>query len=160
MAGYGTGCIWEAGEINKHLLTHNCINLLYQQSKCNFTAKYLSGAITKSLKEQCMDFGYAIWREFIADYISYKVKPIMRPLSFAQMREVVRELDPGVCVSNPEQTVNASLILAHIFVHPKIQEAKDIETVPQALKGNRTLDKQHLLITFKGGAEVEQEIKT
>ena len=35
MAGYGTGCIWEAGEINKHLLTHNCINLLYQQSKCS-----------------------------------------------------------------------------------------------------------------------------
>lgn len=103
----------------------------------NFTAKYLSSAITKSPKEQCMDFGYAIWREFIADYISYKVRPITRPLSFAQMREVVRELDPGVCVSNPEQTVNTSIILAHIFVHPKIQEARDIETVLQALKRNR-----------------------
>lgn len=104
-------------------------------SRDNFTAKYLSSAITKSPKEQCIDFGYAIWREFIADYISYKVSPIMRPLSFAQMREVVRELDPGVCVSNPEQTVNTSLILAHIFVHPKIQEARNIETFLQALKG-------------------------
>lgn len=103
----------------------------------NFTARYLGGTIAENPQNSRLYAGYAIWREFIADYIAYQLNPIMAPLSLARLRDVVRKLDEGICAGNPEQTVNASLVLAYIFVTARIQAATDVEDIFDTLKRNR-----------------------
>lgn len=61
----------------------------------------------------------------------------MEPITLSRLREVVRELDKGIHTDNPDRSVNASQILAYIFVTAKIQEATDIETIFQTLERNR-----------------------
>lgn len=86
----------------------------------NFTAKYLESVNKKSLKDGCMHIGYAVWREFIADYIAYQLNPILAPLSLSRLRELVRELDEDIYAGNPDRAVSASLVLTYIFVTAKI----------------------------------------
>ena len=103
----------------------------------NFTARYLEGAIAENPKNSHLHAGYTIWREFIADYIAYQLSPIMAPLSLTRLREAARKLDEEICAGNLEQMVNASLVLAYIFVTARIQAATDIEEIFDTLKKNR-----------------------
>lgn len=103
----------------------------------NFNARYPKKTIKENWHNGNIYVGYAVWREFIADYIAYQLNPIKAPLSLVRLREIVRELDEGIYVENPDRAISASLVLAYIFVTAKIQEATDTDTIIQTLKRNR-----------------------
>lgn len=81
--------------------------------------------------------GYAVWREFIADYIAIPITPLMKPISLVNLRENVRKLDEGVNRANPECSQDCSQILSYIFTYPKIKNARDVKSVFRILKKNR-----------------------
>ena len=115
-----------------HIILHEMSHLFCLTREIaggNFTARYLEGAIAETPKNSHLHAGYTIWREFIADYIAYQLSPIMVPLSLTRLREVARKLDEEICAGNPEQMVNASLVLAYIFMTARIQAAADIEEI-------------------------------
>lgn len=123
-----------------HIILHEMSHLFCltrEIASGNFTARYLEGPIAENPQNSRLHAGYTIWREFIADYIAYQLSPIMAPLSLTRLREVARKLDEEICAENPEQTINASRVLAYIFVTDRIQAAADIEEIFDTLKKNR-----------------------
>ena len=123
-------------QIILHEMSHLfCIT--HEISRDNFTAKYLKSTEERSPDDHWIYIGYAIWREFIADYIAYQLNPIMRPLTLAMLRGVARELDEDINIDNPNRAEAASQMLAYIFVTSKIQKAADADTIHQTLKRNR-----------------------
>lgn len=89
----------------------------------NFTAKYIKTPIGKNPKDSWMYAGYAIWREFIANYIAFQLNPIMASLSLAKLRDAVRKFDEEVCAGNPEQTINAS---HYIYLHSRTPQIRGV----------------------------------
>lgn len=123
-------------EIILHEMSHLfCIT--HEIAGENFNAKYSKKAIKENIHNKFIYVGYAVWREFIADYIANRINPIYGPLSLVKLREFVRELDKDINIKNPYRVADVSQMLVYIFVTDKIQEATDIETVFKVLIGNR-----------------------
>lgn len=134
------------------IILHEMSHLFYitrEISRDNFNARYPKEKIKEDLHNGNIYVGYTVWREFIADYIAYQLNPIVGPITLSRLREVVRELDKGIHTDNPDRSVNASQILAYIFVTVKIQEATDIETIFQALERNRIFPSKERCMLYR-----------
>lgn len=103
----------------------------------NFHDKYSKENLGDNEQYWYSSVGYAVWRKFIADYIASQLNPLTRPLSLAKLREVIRELDEGMNVNNPERAQDCSQILSYILLNPRIRASEDVNTVFQTLEKNR-----------------------
>lgn len=81
--------------------------------------------------------GYAVWREYVADYMTAGVAPFSNSLSIVQIREKIRQWDEYVDVANPAVEMLVSQILAYIFRNLKVRQAKNAETAYDFLEKNR-----------------------
>ena len=115
----------------------------------NFEAKYSEDNIGGNLKSWNISIGYVVWREFIADYIASQFNPLIAPLTSAELRKAIRELDDGVNMDNPDRIQNISQVLCHIFLTPHIQGAEDEETIIQFLMKNRIFAKKARCETYR-----------
>lgn len=115
----------------------------------NFEAKYSKDNIGNNLKSWNISIGYAVWREFIADYIASQFNPLIAPLTSAELREAVRDLDNWVNMGNPDRSQNLSQLLCYIFLSPQIQGAEDEETIVQFLVKNRIFANKACCETYR-----------
>ena len=110
--------------------------IVYELGGDNFTDKYSKINMGDTPQHRNISAGYAIWREFIADYIAFHCNPWTHP-PLTDLRKAIRELDEEVNVSNPDSTRNCAQILTYIFLDPKVYTAKDDTAVFQFLEKNR-----------------------
>lgn len=112
--------------------------IVHEHGGENFTDKYSESKLNNRDQFIMVSHGYAIWREFIADYMAYRINPLERPLSLTELRNIVRRLDDGVLDKrNPDWRQEVSQILANIFWTSKISAAQDIEIAFTLLEKNR-----------------------
>lgn len=103
----------------------------------NFQHKYSKEYLGENEQYWYSSIGYAVWSEFIADYIASQINPLVMSLSLAKLRVVIRKLDEGMNVNNPDRAQNCSQILCYIFLNPRIRAAKDGDSAFQILEKNR-----------------------
>lgn len=129
----------ESGEwyqIILHEMSH-IFCIIHEIDGENFSAKYSKNNMGGQPEYWNIYIGYAVWREFIADYIASQIHPLMRPPTLTKLREVVRELDKGINRDNPDRAQDVSQLLQYIFLYPKIRAATDTATIIQFLEKNR-----------------------
>ena len=80
--------------------------------------------------------GYAVWREFVADYMAAHIFDYLS-LSTAKLRETVRELDADILHINPDAKMNMSRLLAHVFWNRQVRKAKSGKEIIEFLAKNR-----------------------
>ena len=103
----------------------------------NFQYKYSKEYLGETEQYWYSSIGYAVWSEFIANYIASQINPLVMPLSLAKLRVVIRGLDEGMNVNNPDRAQNCSQVLSYIFLNSRIRAAKDADSVFQILEKNR-----------------------
>lgn len=103
----------------------------------NFSTKYSEANMGSKPKYWNVNIGYAVWREFIADYIASRINPLMCPIALTELRETVRELDEGINKDNFHRTQDVSKLLWYIFLYPKCHAAMDVATIFRFLEKNR-----------------------
>lgn len=102
----------------------------------NFQEKYFKEK-AEDARHHFAAAGYAVWREFIANYMAMPITPLVKPPSLVKLREIVRDLDEGITRSNPDCSRDCSQILSFIFAYPKIRSAQDVDEVFRILDKNR-----------------------
>lgn len=78
--------------------------------------------------------GYAIWREFIADYIAAQINPFFRPLSMRELKKEVYELDKEWNNTNPKAKIFVSQMLADILLNTKVRQKENPGAILQLLE--------------------------
>ena len=80
--------------------------------------------------------GYAVWREFVADYMAAHIFDYLN-LSIAKLREAVRELNADVVYASPDAKMNMSRLLAYVFWNRQVRKAESGKEIIELLAKNR-----------------------
>jgi len=123
-------------EVILHEMTHIYCTT-HETKGGNFFEKYCLDEEGVAELNGAMGAGYAVWREFIADYWGAEFAPFSSPLSLAQVREKVRDLEENVDAENPAAKVLVSQILAYIFRNPTVHRAENAADAYKTLEKNR-----------------------
>lgn len=136
-------------QIILHELSH-IFCIMHEIGGENFTAKYLESNMGNNSKYWHISMGYAVWREFIADYISFRINPLMRPLALSKLKEIVRELDERVNISDSNRAENTAQLLQYIFLNPKIRTAESADSIVRILEKNRVFTTKARCEDYRG----------
>ena len=79
--------------------------------------------------------GYAVWREFIADYLAAHFYDYLS-LGTKELRETVHSFDVSISYENPDAKLNMSKLLAYLFWNRDVKEAENSEKVIEYLTEN------------------------
>lgn len=102
----------------------------------NFFDKYCVNK-KNNFKDGTMGAGYEVWREFIAYYWGAELTPFSTPLSLAQVRAEVRNIDEDVDAKNSVAKMLVSRILAFIFRNPTVRRANNVAIAYEILQKNK-----------------------
>lgn len=102
----------------------------------NFFDKYCVNK-RNNFKDGTMGAGYEVWREFIAYYWGAELTPFSTPLSLAQVRAEVRNIDEDVDAKNSVAKMLVSRILAFIFRNPTVRRANNVAIAYEILQKNK-----------------------
>ena len=102
----------------------------------NFFDKYCVNK-KNNFKDGTMGAGYEVWREFIAYYWGAELTPFSTPLSLAQVRAEVRNIDEDVDAKNFVAKMLVSRILAFIFRNPTVRRANNVAIAYEILQKNK-----------------------
>lgn len=102
----------------------------------NFFDKYCVNK-KNNFKDGTMGAGYEVWREFIAYYWGAELTPFSTPLSLAQVRAEVRNIDEDVDAKNSVAKMLVSRILAFIFRNPTVRQANNVAIAYEILQKNK-----------------------
>ena len=102
----------------------------------NFFDKYCVNK-KNNFKDGTMGAGYEVWREFIAYYWGAELTPFSTPLSLAQVRAEVRNIDEDVDAKNSVAKMLVSRILAFIFRNPTVRQANNVAIAHEILQKNK-----------------------
>lgn len=102
----------------------------------NFFDKYCVNK-KNNFKDGTMGAGYEVWREFIAYYWGAELTPFSTPLSLAQVRAEVRNIDEDVDAKNSVAKMLVSRILAFIFRNPTVRRANNVTIAYEILQKNK-----------------------
>ena len=102
----------------------------------NFFDKYCVNK-KNNFKDGTMGAGYEVQREFIAYYWGAELTPFSTPLSLAQVRAEVRNIDEDVDAKNSVAKMLVSRILAFIFRNPTVRQANNVAIAYEILQKNK-----------------------
>lgn len=102
----------------------------------NFFDKYCVNK-KNNFKDGTMGAGYEVWREFIAYYWGAELTPFSTPLSLAQVRAEVCNIDEDVDAKNFVAKMLVSRILAFIFRNPTVRRANNVAIAYEILQKNK-----------------------
>lgn len=108
----------------------------------NFFDKYCVDKKNNS-GDGIMGAWYEVWRKFIAYYWRAELDPFSTPLSLAQVRANVRDIDEDVFATNPIAKMLVSQTLAYIFRNPAVHQADNAEAAYVLLEKIRFLSLKH-----------------
>ena len=109
----------------------------------NFHVKYSKEKMGDDPRYHFWHVGYAIWREFVADYMASELNPFSETYSLTDLRKVVRQLDKNVNLDHPDRTQIYSQILVSVFQNPRVAQAADANDAVQILEKNRVFPPQN-----------------
>lgn len=120
-------------EIILHEMSH-IFCVVHEIGGENFFEKYCEDKAEDSTRNGLICAGYAIWREFIADYIAAQINPFFSPLSMRELKKEVSELDKEWNSTNPKAKTFVSQMLADILLNSKVRQQKNSEAILQLLE--------------------------
>lgn len=126
-------------EIVLHEMSH-IFCIVHEKGGTNFFRTYCvdseNGAIT---------VGYAVWREFIADYISVRINPFFHWITTGELRERVRFWDRDIFAPTKDAEAAASCLLADIFSNKQVNSFSNARDILQYLNANRIFPSKAIL---------------
>ncbi len=124
--------------------------ILHEMSHIFCIAKEANGA--NFFHSYCIDdengvivAGYAVWREFIADYISAHINPFFHWIITDELREQVRLWDQDVFASNKDAKLAVSCLLADIFLNKQVNSSNNMGDILRYLDANRIFSSKAIL---------------
>lgn len=120
-------------QIVLHEMSH-IFCLVHEIGGEDFFEKYCVNKTENTMENGMICAGYAIWREFIADYIAVQINPFFRPISMLELKKEVSELDKEWSSTNPNAKVLVSHMLADILLNTKVRQQENPEAILQLLE--------------------------
>lgn len=123
-----------------HIILHELSHIfctVHELGGRNFYQEYCEDDGGDTIRNGIINAGYAVWREFIADYIATSISLTERPLSLPAMKKEVHLLEDEVYWGNSEAKKAVSLILAYIFTNRRISQCKSFDQVRDVLSQHR-----------------------
>lgn len=120
-------------QIVLHEMSH-IFCLVHEIDGEDFFEKYCADKTADPTRNGMICAGYAIWREFVADYIAAQINPFFRPLTMGELKKEVCELDKEWDSSNPRAKIVVSQMLADILLNPMVRQQENSEAILRLLE--------------------------
>lgn len=136
----------DEGEIWYQIILHEMSHIFCITNELdgeNVHVKYSKEKMGDDPRYHFLHVGYAIWREFVADYMASELNPFSETYSLTDLRKVVRQLDKNVNLDHPERAQIYSQILVSVFQNPRVAQAADASDAVQILEKNRVFPPQN-----------------
>ncbi len=126
-------------EIILHEMSH-IFCIIHEKDGTNFFYTYCTNDESGAIAAR-----YAIWREFIADYMAAHINPYLHLLPVSELRKEVRLDDTNVFWGSQNAKTSVSSVLTSIFLNKQVYSSNNIDDILLYLSNNRIFASKTIL---------------
>lgn len=114
----------------RHLILHEMAHIYCAQNEFggkNFYQEHCADDEGDVRRNGIINAGYAVWREFIADYMAVVIDIDYIRLTIPQLKTEVKNLSESIYWGNPNAKTAASILLAYILTSKAVRRSENFD---------------------------------